>query len=92
MDLPARLQQPVGSGQLGPGILEMLDHVPHGEDVVAVAAGGPLPDRLVVHGEAQLAGLADGPRRQLRALGPEPGLLGDVDEVPAVGAHVEEPS
>ena len=66
----ARLEQAKGGFELGAWVLEVLDHVPHGDEVVAVAARRSLPNRLVVHREPELLGLGDGPCRQLRALGP----------------------
>src|SRR5437588_1309320 len=88
VQVPAGLHEAEGGLELGAGVLEVLDHVPHGDDVIAVAAGRPFTDGLVVHGETQGAGLGDCPRRKLGPLGAEAGLAGDVDEVAAVGADV----
>ena len=87
---PPGHEQHAGRRQLLPRVGEVLDHVPHGEHVVAVGRVGPDLERLAVDGEALGAGQPGRPAGELEPLGAEAALPGHLEEVAAVGAHVEE--
>ena len=86
----ARHEQHAGRRQLLPRIGQVLDHVPQGEHVVAVGGVGPDLERLAMDGEALGARQSRRPAGELEPLGAEPPLPGHLEEVAAVGAHVEE--
>ena len=76
--------------QLGERVRQVLDHVPHRDDVERLVLEVDALQRAVADVEAALAGLLDGPARRLQAGDVPAGRLRDLQEHAEVAADVQQ--